>query len=79
VYFSLGFCLAEMHEFKPAKVNAALALTVNADFKEAAQLLAKIAIEEGDDPNGELNAGRWTYISEASQNRKMGFKSKGIF
>jgi glycosyltransferase involved in cell wall biosynthesis len=79
VYFSLALCLYEMREWKPAKVNLALALTVNADFKEAAQLLAKIASEDVDDPNGELNAGRWAYISEAAQNRKMGFKSKGIF
>jgi tetratricopeptide (TPR) repeat protein len=79
VYFTVGWCQAQMREWEEAKRYMALALTVNADFREAAQALAQIALQDKSDPNNELNAGRWTFISESAQNRKLGFKSKGLY
>jgi glycosyltransferase involved in cell wall biosynthesis len=79
VYFTVGWATANMHEWEEAKRYMALALTVNADFREAAQALAQIALQDKGDPNNELNAGRWTFISESAQNRKLGFKSKGLY
>ena len=79
VYFTVGWAYAKMGELEEAKRNFVLCLSVNADFKEAALLMAQIALAQKDDPNSELNAGRWQHIYEESQNRNLGFLSKGTF
>lgn len=73
----MGLCThGEMEE---AKRNLVMALSINADFKEAALMLSQIALAQKDDVYSELNAGRWNFIAQDSQNRGLGFKSKGMF
>jgi glycosyltransferase involved in cell wall biosynthesis len=79
VYFTLGWCYARMGELEEAKKDFVMALSINADFKEAASMLSQIALAQKDDIYSELNAGRWNLIAQSSDNEGLGFKSKGLF
>ena len=71
-YFTLGYAHARMGQYDKAKENAAKALLVNSDFKEAAQLLADLAGLEG---NG-LAQERWMGFAGSAENRGLGIQAK---
>ena len=76
-YFTMAWALCQLKDFEYAKENCMRALMLNADFKEAQEMLAQIfASEIGKNHMAELNAGRWQFNSESSQNRLLNFKKK---
>jgi glycosyltransferase involved in cell wall biosynthesis len=72
--FTLSMCHAKMNEFKVAKKYAGQCLTVNPDFKEAAQLLADIGAFE----NNGLAQQRWLEMAKSAQNRGLCFQKRSF-
>jgi glycosyltransferase involved in cell wall biosynthesis len=72
--FTLSMCHARMNDIRKAKQYAGQCLTVNPDFREAAQVLADIAHFE---QNG-LAHSRWLEMVKGAQNRGLCFQKRSF-
>lgn len=75
VLFNLAWAYIKERDLDKAKENLMRCLGVNADFREAAQLMATISESEGNI----LNRDRWLMFAETARNRGLNFKTKGNF
>lgn len=73
--FTLAWCYEKMMDYPNAIRNYMEALSVNADFKEACDAMARLS----EKTNKPLNKVRWEEFGATAQNRGLNFKTKGAF
>jgi len=73
--FTLALCYEKMMDYEKAISTCMECIVINADFKEACEMMARLSEKTGN----MLNRDRWTEFSTTAQNRGLNFKTKGQF
>jgi glycosyltransferase involved in cell wall biosynthesis len=73
--FTLALCYENMMDYPKAIGTCMECIATNADFKEACEMMARLAGKTGN----MMNQDRWVEFSITAQNRGLNFKTKGQF